>query len=61
MVTIEVELEGEGFLVLADSHYPTWKVTVDGVESEIYRTNFNFRGVVVPQGSSEVVFTNHLF
>lgn len=60
-IVLKVENEGEGFLVLSDSFYPTWRVSIDGRESEIYRTNYNFRGVIVPQGSVEIVFTNHLF
>lgn len=60
-VVLKAENTGEGFLVFSDSFYPTWRVSIDGRESKIYRTNYNFRGVIVPPGSSEVVFTNHLF
>ncbi len=60
-VIIRVENDKEGFLVFSDSYYPTWRVSIDGVESEIYRTNFNFRGIIVPANSSEIVFSNHLF
>ena len=60
-IVVNVESDGDGFLVLTDSFYPTWRVEVDGVSSEISRVNYNFRGVVVPVGSKEVIFTNHLF
>ena len=60
-IEVNVENEGEGFLVLTDSFYPTWSVNIDGIDSQIIRTNYNFRGVVVPAGSSKVIFTNHLF
>jgi hypothetical protein len=60
-VIIRVNNEQEGFLVLSDAYYPSWRVSIDGVETEIYRANFNFRGVIVPANSSEIVFTNHLF
>lgn len=60
-ISIKVDNKEDGFLVLLDTYYPTWKVFIDGVESEIIRANYNFRGVVVPGGSKEVVFTNHLF
>lgn len=60
-IVINVESDGDGFLVLTDSFYPTWRVEVDGVSSEIWRVNYNFRGVVVSSGSKEVIFTNHLF
>jgi hypothetical protein len=60
-IVVNVESDGDGFLVLTDSFYPTWRVEVDGVSSEILRANYNFRGVVVSAGSKEVIFTNHLF
>lgn len=54
------------FLVLTDSYYPTWKVKFvkkDGsVEvGKIYRTNYNYRGVVVPSNTKEVIYINELF
>ena len=33
-----------------------WKAYVDGDETEIYRTNHNFRGIVVPDGNHKVEF-----
>lgn len=60
-IIIKVDNTGDGYLVLLDSFYPTWKVFIDGVESIINRTNYSFRGVVVPGGSKEVVFVNNLF
>lgn len=60
-IVISVNNDKDGFLVLLDSFYPTWRVTVDGVEQDILLTNYNFRGVVVPGGANEVIFTNHLF
>lgn len=60
-VILRTENEGEGFLVLTDSYYPTWRVKIDGVEGEIVRTNYAVRGVVVPQGEHAVEFYNTLF
>lgn len=60
-IVVDLENDGDGFLVLTDSFYPTWRVEVDGIGSEIWRVNYNFRGVAVPAGSKEVIFTNHLF
>jgi hypothetical protein len=60
-VTIETENSNAGFLVLTDSFYPTWKTTIDGKAGEIYRTNYNFRGVIVPGGKHVVEFYNNLF
>jgi len=60
-IVINTKNTGDGFLVLTDSFYTTWKVMVDGIEAEIYRTDYNFRGVVVPSGKHRVEFYNSLF
>src|SRR5258708_1462881 len=55
-VIIETENKGEGFLILTDSFYSSWHVKVDGKETKILRSDFNFRGVMVPKGSHTVEF-----
>ncbi len=40
-----------GFVVLTDSYYPTWQVYIDGKQAKIYRTDYNYRGVLVPAGT----------
>jgi hypothetical protein len=60
-VIIKTSNEGEGFLILTDTYYPTWHVKIDGKESKIYLTDFNFRGVIIPKGEHEVVFYDTLF
>jgi uncharacterized membrane protein YfhO len=37
-------------------YYPGWRAYVDGVETPILRTNYLFRGVVVPGGRHVVRF-----
>lgn len=60
-IVINTENTGDGFLILTDTFYPMWKATVDGTEAEIYRTDYNFRGVVVSSGEHKVEFYNSLF
>ncbi len=60
-VIMETDNAGIGFLVLTDSYYPTWHVTVDGIKEKIYRTDYNFRGVIVPAGKHTIEFYNSLF
>ncbi len=56
-VVLSVEApQRTSLVVLSDTYYPGWKATVDGVERTIYRTNYTFRGVVVPEGKHEIVF-----
>lgn len=59
-VVIKVSNETTAFLVLTDTYYPTWRVKIDGNESVIYRTDYNFRGVVVPSGIHTVEFKNSI-
>ena len=44
------------FLVVSEMYFPGWRAYVDGVETTIYRTNYLFRGVVVPAGRHVVSF-----
>ncbi|HVA96233.1 MAG TPA: YfhO family protein [Candidatus Acidoferrales bacterium] len=60
-VSITVKSTGNTFLVLTDTYYPTWHVTVDGKSAVIYRTDYNFRGVFIPKGEHAVIFSDNLF
>lgn len=42
-------------LVYNDKYTPTWKVTVDGKPSPLYRANFIMRGVLLPAGNHSIV------
>ena len=60
-VEISTDNKGEGFLILTDSFYPTWHAAVDGIETKIYLTDYNFRGIIIPKGKHQVVFYQTLF
>lgn len=55
-VVIKTDNKGRGFLVLTDTYYPTWQVNIDGIVAKIYKTDYNFRGVIVPAGKHEIIF-----
>ena len=55
-VTIDVDMETPGVLVLADMWFPGWHVSVDGQPRPLLRTNHAIRGVEVPAGRHTVVF-----
>jgi len=45
-----------GFLVLSDTYYPGWRVTVDGRERPLLRANYTMRAVQLEAGAHEVRF-----
>lgn len=56
----EVNASGSNFLVLTETYYPAgWKAFIDGNETEIYKTNYLFRGIVVPAGKHKVEMIFH--
>ena len=55
-VVLQTQNTSEGFLVLLDAYYPDWHATVDSVPTQIYITNYIFRGIKVPRGNHLVKF-----
>ncbi|HSX09863.1 MAG TPA: YfhO family protein [Candidatus Saccharimonadales bacterium] len=59
-VAVDTKSNGNSFLVLVDTFYPSWHVTVDGKDQVIYQTDYNFRGVEVPKGNHHIIFSDSL-
>ena len=55
-IALEVVAKQNGMLVVADTDYPGWVATVDGVFVPILRANLAFRAVEVPAGTHRVEF-----
>ena len=43
-------------LFLSDTYDDGWKATVNGAQTKVYRTDYSFRGIIVPAGESIVTF-----
>ena len=49
-----VESDGTAYLVISQTWYPGWSVTVNDEDATLYRANLAFQAVAVPDGTSEV-------
>src|SRR5262249_49121323 len=55
-VTVRTASDAGGLLVLTDRWFPGWQATVDGRPAAILRTDYLYRGVVIPAGEHVVEF-----
>jgi hypothetical protein len=59
-IEYEVNATGNNLLVLNEVYYPAgWKASIDGKETEFYKTDYLLRSIVVPAGKHKVEFTFH--
>lgn len=56
-VVIGVDNGSEAVLVLTDAFYPGWSATIGGEPAEIYQVDGMFRGLRLPAGRHEIIFT----
>lgn len=57
LIKLKANASGNNLLVLSEIYYPNgWTAYIDGQETEIYKTNFAFRSIVVPKGEHEIEF-----
>jgi len=55
-IHVKVYTPGNGYLFLSDNYDPGWRVYVDGKRDKIYRADYTFRAVELPEGDHEVEF-----
>jgi hypothetical protein len=56
-VVVQTNSRTDVVLVLSDAYYPGWLATIDGEATAVYQTNAYFRGIILPAGQHEVIFT----
>lgn len=56
-VEIKAVLSRPGLVILADTYYPGWRLTIDGEPAPIYRANRLMRGAAVLAGEHTLVYT----
>lgn len=55
-ITISAETNKDAVLFLSEVFSPGWKAYIDGKETPIYRADYTFRAIVLPQGVHTVIF-----
>jgi len=53
---MQVHADMDGFLVRLENFHHGWKAFIDGNRTRIYRADYAFQAVRVPQGEHEIVF-----
>jgi hypothetical protein len=53
---VSLDADGPGWLVVTDLFYPGWKSRIDGNATPIYRGDYVFRSVPLPEGRHHVEF-----
>jgi hypothetical protein len=55
-LTMTTRFPGRKFLVYNDSYHPFWKAYINGKQVPLYRANYAFKGIWVPDGEAQVRF-----
>jgi hypothetical protein len=53
---LDIETSKTSFLIIRENYHPDWKCYVDGKKAKIYKANYIFYGVFVPEGEHELHF-----
>ena len=56
-IELEVEADGEAFLVAAMTAHKYWRAKIDGSPATLHATNAAFQGLIVPGGKHSIVMT----
>jgi hypothetical protein len=53
---LETNTAQDTILVLSEVYYPKWRAKIDGKQTHVYRANYFYRAIVLPEGRHEVEF-----
>jgi hypothetical protein len=56
-IVLRTESPHDSYLVFSDTYYPGWKAFIDNDETKIYRTDAIIKGIYIPAGNHEIVFS----
>ncbi len=58
IIKVDANASGNNFLFLGDTYLPYgWKAKIDGQQTNIYKANYGFMGIIVPKGKHTIEFT----
>lgn len=55
-IEMRTETSDSQVLFLSDNYYPGWQAFLDGNATKIYRANYAFRSVIIPEGEHTISF-----
>lgn len=58
-VTIKTISDSNKLLFLSDVYDAGWQASIDGIKTEVYRADYDFRAIAVPAGSHTVEYRYH--
>lgn len=53
-ITIQTELDKPGVLIVSELYFPGWRALDNGKETNVFRMNYVFRGIILSKGSHEI-------
>lgn len=56
-IKLTVKASEDGFLVVSNNYYPGWRASLNGKPAKIYRANYTFQAIQIPQGLHQVEFS----
>ena len=53
---LSIKSSKQAFLIVRENYHPDWKCYIDGKQEKVYKSNYIFYGVFIPEGKHEVRF-----